>query len=507
MPCESILIVEDNAINVKLARLLLAKEGYEVRSAGDSVEAFEALLSFRPSLILMDIQLPGMDGLELTRRLKQGPETKDAIIIALTAYAMKGDEEKARAAGCDGYITKPIDTRTFVEQIRQYLGKTAPTPTPRAQSGDPNDLLRELRNGFIAEGEESSRRIADADPSGFDLDALRRVVHHWIGIGGTLGFPQVTASARELEEVLNTQPVAWQQRVAGGFAGMRRLFEAAGNAGGETPLPTELFADLSGKQVGIVGFGANEAARVRAAFGQVHAVARDLAALSDGLGMEAMRSYDLIVLNACTEGGVRSWGSVLAQPVFRKPLLLVSSRTVLMDAERELMDRAVDFVLAPWDAEELLFRAQLALKRNSAVRPAQAAQSTRKSVVVIADDDAVIHALLTPMLTKLGIDSLSAHDGREALDMVKSLNPDALVLDISMPRISGISVLTEIRKVQRNRTMPILMLTARRQTTDVSMAMAFGATDYATKPFDPEDVIVRIQRLLSERAIKALATV
>jgi two-component system, cell cycle response regulator DivK len=190
LPCESILIVEDNAINVKLARLLLVKEGFEVRSAGDSGEAFRALHSFRPSLILMDIQLPGMDGLELTRRLKREPETRDAIIIALTAYAMKGDEEKARAAGCDGYITKPINTRTFVEQIRQYLEKTAPTRSPGIQSGDPNDLLRELRNGFIAEGEESSRRIADADPSAFNLDALRRVVHHWIGIGGTLGFPQ-----------------------------------------------------------------------------------------------------------------------------------------------------------------------------------------------------------------------------------------------------------------------------------------------------------------------------
>src|SRR5580704_14836583 len=104
MSRESILVIDDNVSNVKLARLLLANAGYEVRCASDSAEAFESLRSFQPSLILMDVQLPGMDGLELMRRLKQEPETRGTIIIALTAYAMKGDEEKARAAGCDSYM-------------------------------------------------------------------------------------------------------------------------------------------------------------------------------------------------------------------------------------------------------------------------------------------------------------------------------------------------------------------------------------------------------------------
>jgi len=118
---ERILIVDDNAQNLKLARVVLHAAGYEVQTAIDAEEALETLSVFRPRLILMDIQLPGMDGLELTRRLKADPDRSSIVIIALTAYAMKGDEEKARAAGCDGYITKPIDTDALPRTVAEYL--------------------------------------------------------------------------------------------------------------------------------------------------------------------------------------------------------------------------------------------------------------------------------------------------------------------------------------------------------------------------------------------------
>ena len=121
MAGEPILIVDDNAANLKLARVLLSGEGYEVRTAGDAEQALELLESFRPRLILMDLQLPGMDGLELTRRLKADPTRRDIAVIALTAYAMTGDEEKARAAGCDGYVTKPIDTEQLPRLVADHL--------------------------------------------------------------------------------------------------------------------------------------------------------------------------------------------------------------------------------------------------------------------------------------------------------------------------------------------------------------------------------------------------
>ena len=118
---EPILIVDDNPTNMKLVSFLLSSRGYVVRTAGSASEALNLLESFHPRLILMDIQLPGMDGLELTRRLKAAEATRDIKVVAVTAYAMKGDEEKARQAGCDGYITKPIDTRALPRQIAELI--------------------------------------------------------------------------------------------------------------------------------------------------------------------------------------------------------------------------------------------------------------------------------------------------------------------------------------------------------------------------------------------------
>ena len=128
MSAESILVVDDNLDNLELTKILLEGEGWELRIAEDAQQALNILQTYHPSLVLMDVQLPGMDGLELTRRLRADPSFRDVIIVALTAYAMKGDEENARAAGCDGYISKPIDTRTFADLIRGYLESLRTTP-------------------------------------------------------------------------------------------------------------------------------------------------------------------------------------------------------------------------------------------------------------------------------------------------------------------------------------------------------------------------------------------
>ncbi len=111
---------------LKLVSYLLSRRGYQVQSAAGAREALEALQTFRPALILMDMQMPGIDGFELTRRLKADPATHEIIIIALTAYAMKGDEERVRAAGCDGYMPKPIDTRTLPLKVASWIAGERP---------------------------------------------------------------------------------------------------------------------------------------------------------------------------------------------------------------------------------------------------------------------------------------------------------------------------------------------------------------------------------------------
>lgn len=116
-----ILIVDDHPGNLKLLSYILTQQGYDIRTATDADEALRVLASFQPRLILMDLQLPGMDGLQLTARLRKDPAFSSTIIVAVTASAMKGDEERAVSAGCDGYITKPIDTRALPRTVATFL--------------------------------------------------------------------------------------------------------------------------------------------------------------------------------------------------------------------------------------------------------------------------------------------------------------------------------------------------------------------------------------------------
>jgi len=121
MAGEKILIVEDNPMNLELATDLLEVSGYVIIQAETAEEGIKLARAELPDLILMDISLPGMDGLEATGILKQDPTTKDITVIALTAHAMRGDEEKAMVAGCIGYITKPIDTREFPKDVSRFI--------------------------------------------------------------------------------------------------------------------------------------------------------------------------------------------------------------------------------------------------------------------------------------------------------------------------------------------------------------------------------------------------
>ena len=119
-----ILIIEDQEDNRAILRDVLSTAGYELIEAADGGEGVELAQKERPDLILMDIQLPVLDGYEATRRIKANPELKAIPIIAVTSYALSGDEAKARAAGCDGYVTKPFSPRHLLSKVREYLPGT-----------------------------------------------------------------------------------------------------------------------------------------------------------------------------------------------------------------------------------------------------------------------------------------------------------------------------------------------------------------------------------------------
>ena len=116
-----VLIVDDNVLNMELALAVLQAAEIAVDGAADASQAVDRIAAFEPDLILMDIQMPGMDGLELMRRLKAAPRTQGIVVVAFTAYAMNGDQAKMREAGCDGYIAKPIDVATFPATVLSFL--------------------------------------------------------------------------------------------------------------------------------------------------------------------------------------------------------------------------------------------------------------------------------------------------------------------------------------------------------------------------------------------------
>ena len=118
---KTVLIVEDNELNMKLFHDLLDAHGYKTLQTKDGMEALEIARNHRPDLILMDIQLPEVSGLEVTKWLKEDDELAGIPVIAVTAFAMKGDEEKIREGGCEAYIAKPISVGQFLETVRRFL--------------------------------------------------------------------------------------------------------------------------------------------------------------------------------------------------------------------------------------------------------------------------------------------------------------------------------------------------------------------------------------------------
>ena len=117
-----ILIVKDNELDVKLLKDILKTRGYETFQTGDGLEAISLAIAHLPDLILMDIQLPQVSGLEVTRWIKDDPELRAIPVVAVTAFAMKGDEERIREGGCEAYLSKPISVGLFLDTVRRFLG-------------------------------------------------------------------------------------------------------------------------------------------------------------------------------------------------------------------------------------------------------------------------------------------------------------------------------------------------------------------------------------------------
>jgi two-component system cell cycle response regulator DivK len=503
MAGEQILIVDDTPVNLKLTRILLVNEGYKVITAATAEEALELLRSYRPKMVLTDVQLPGIDGLELARRLRQDPATKDVIVVALTAFAMKGDEQKAMDAGCDGYITKPIDTRTLGARLREYFDRrTEAPPAPAALSpatidevGIPEADLTALRRNFLAEGQEKSRQLLLDMDTQFDAGQAARIVHQWIGTGGLLGYSSISRLAREVEAILLEKPLENSQ-LRECLANLAMAFSTPREAR-DAPIPEYVTQTLAGKHVAVVGLRPNEEERLGVALERVKAGAIFFE-FAEAPETQRLLECDLAVIHVRPETTGSPWLDPNATFWTTLPVVLVGTRDDLLEIDQRLQSLAREFLMDSWQPDEALVRLSLAVRPKVAAQPSATPVLSNTIVgrprVLIADDDPTVLTLVRTALQNFGMDCQTAADGTQALAAIRSLRPHAAVLDVNMPGLDGFEVLSAARAEQFPGR--VLLLTARQQESDVIRGFSLGADDYVIKPFSPMELVARLKRLL-----------
>jgi two-component system, cell cycle response regulator DivK len=490
---KSILIVDDDLMNTQLVRVLLGNEGYDLRSAVNADEAMNVLAAFKPGLILMDVQLPGKGGLELTRDLRANPDMAASSIVALTAYGGKDDEQKCLDAGCDGYILKPIDTSTFPAAVRSYIEKTS-RAVPKVQ-GDVRDLLRGMRNNFIT---ESLAELTELLSTEFQTDKNRllRTLHRWAGIASTLGMPGVTDEARKIEAQIESAAPVDVPAVRVALQELQRVITASATAPDfEQTLSNEILKALSGKRIALAGFSDGEARRIAHILDRAQCFTLVIEASAAGFSAATVERFDIVILNM--GGAAGSTCQKNTSPGLNKPVLLVGSRACISESVGSIETAARDFLTTSWDSEELLVRCCKLLSPDLINTPPLEREGPAQ--VVIADDDPAIGALLTATLRRTGAECRLARSGPEALALVHELVPDALILDVNMPGMDGFEVLTNLRADTLTARIPVVLLTARQQESDVLRSFSCGTSDYITKPFNPMEVTARIARYLTRK--------
>jgi DNA-binding response OmpR family regulator len=502
MAGEPILIVDDTPVNLKLTRILLVNEGYKVMTAASAEEALELLRSYHPQLILADIQLPGIDGLELTRRIKKNEETRDITVVALTAFAMKGDEQKAVEAGCDGYITKPIDTRSLGARIREHLNRRAEAhgvapSTPPADSGSeastlPAAEMLALRRRFLAEGQEAARQmLLDLDGQ-FNAKEAAKKVHNWIGTGGLLGYSAISRLAREVEAVLVEVPLENDQ-LRDSLTNLALAFNSPREAR-DAPLSDTIVQALSGRRVALVGLPPSDAQRMCVALERTNSVPVFFEA-NEPPNSPAVLECHLAVIDVRPETGQTLWMDPSA--TYTMPLVYVGNRDHLLSLDQKVQSLACEFLMDSWQPEEALVRLSLALSQQRTPmrhKPPVGTLTAERTRVAIADDDATVLALVRTALANFGMECYTAVDGPSALEIIRRHRPHAAVLDVNMPGMDGYEVLSAVRAEQI--PVRILLLTARQQESDVIRGFSLGADDYVVKPFSPMELVARMKRLL-----------
>jgi two-component system, cell cycle response regulator DivK len=509
MAGETIIVVDDAPVNLKLAAAVLRSEGYKVRLACNAEEALMMLRTMVPELLLVDIQLPGMNGLELTRRLRQDPRTREMRIVALTASVMVGAEQLAFDAGCDGFIAKPIDTRSLGKRLRSFLDGQpgdAPEPDIDEHGGLPAGLsfsgpeMEGLRRSFLADGSRQVRRLLEFINARLDIGEATRMFHQWVGSAGALGYMELAEKARAAETLLNTP--GWTKSDLRDALNALAYAFASPREAADTPIPDSIVQELTRKRIALIGFADEEAERLCGALERVRALPR-LFAGDEPPQSDSIRDCSVLMVHVRPATLDIPWLRAGSSP--SGPLVLVGGREDLLSLPLDVQSRACEFLIDGWQPEEVIMRLSFALARGTPppatgvdVAPAAAAPQRRspsgKPEIVIADDDVHVLAVVRSTLQSLGMECRDAASGPEALNLIRELCPQGAVLDVNMPGMDGFEVLAAIR--QAALPVKVIMLTARQHERDILRGFELGADDYVVKPFNPLELAARLKRFL-----------
>ena len=250
-------------------------------------------------------------------------------------------------------------------------------------------------------------------------------------------------------------------------------------------------AGLKGARVAMAGFSAPEADRVRnlASLAEMRIAVEPV----EGLWMNGQDEYDALVVNACAAGALPA----LRPEKLRIPAVFTGFISSLPSLAL-LPARSCDFVLAPWEAEEVLARLYRLIVKPAPARPSALPMPGENRLrVLIADDDPDILELVKHALAELEVEVATAADGLQALDAVRQFSPDAILVDVDMPYLDGFEVLTRLRRNAVTANIPVVLLTAYHEESDIIRGLECGANDYITKPFLPGELANRVLKMIS----------
>jgi two-component system, cell cycle response regulator DivK len=526
MPGETILVVDDAVFNLKLIATVLRNSGYKVQLASTAEQALSSLNTLQPELVLVDIQLPGMDGLDLTRRIRQQTRLHNVVVIAMTASAREGIEQEALDAGCNGFIAKPVEPKALAAQIQGFLKGDPEEPAGQDElrsvlgrfslSGPETETLR---RDFLEEALRQSQLLLSSFDTQFDAAAAKQLLYRWIGAAGLLGYEAISKEALTMEPLLAAAPLD-MARLREALSNLILALQDASKAA-DTPMPDSMLRELARLRVALVGFADAEADRLCGALERVGSRPR-LFPIDTPVDSDTVTDCDVVMVHVRPETIDTPWLAA-GTAGLEKPLVLVGAREHLLALDTAVQCRAREFLIDGWQPEEALMRLRFALPsfipagspprdpplgpdvspRIKPMDPAEpsspshveaAPQEGSRPEVLIADDDEDIRTLVRTVLKSHGVNCLTASTGTEALWMVHRHRPRAVVLDVNIPGMDGFELLAEIRR--EGIPARVIMLTGRQQERDIIRGFELGADDYVVKPFNPRELALRIRRLL-----------